>query len=68
MPSPTITTCRLCAILRTVSAKTEPKPIYKQADAGDLAKAVAKEVGKTMLPTIILGVVLVGLIVYLIVR
>lgn len=40
----------------------EKAPVYKQAEAGDMAKAVAKEVGKTLLPVIIAGVVAVAVI------
>jgi len=40
----------------------EKAPVYKQAEAGDMAKAVAKEVGKTLLPMIVIGVVAVAVI------
>ncbi len=46
--------------------KAEEKKIeYKRADAGKMATAVAKEVGKTMAPTIIAVVVVAALLVYL---
>jgi len=41
---------------------------YKRADAGKLAGSVAKEVGKTMAPAIVIGVVAIGVVIYLLVR
>jgi len=43
-------------------------PAYKQAEAGDMAKAVAKEVGKTLLPAIVIGVVAVAAIAWWLLR
>ena len=43
-------------------------PAYKQAEAGDMAKAVAKEVGKTLLPAIVVGVVAVAAIAWWLLR
>jgi uncharacterized protein len=45
-----------------------PEIQYKRADAGKLAGAVAKEVGKTLAPIIIVVVVAIAAIIYLIVR
>jgi uncharacterized protein len=46
----------------------EKAPVYKQAEAGDMAKAVAKEVGKTLLPMIVIGVVAVAVIAWWLLR
>ncbi|MEO8699107.1 MAG: carbon monoxide dehydrogenase subunit G [Kofleriaceae bacterium] len=48
-------------------AKPAP-PVYKQAEASDMAKAVAKEVGKTFWPVIVGGLVLLALVIWLIAR
>jgi uncharacterized protein len=45
-----------------------PTPEYKKADAGEMAKTVAKATAKAMLPTFILLAVLVALIVWFFVR
>lgn len=46
------------------------KPViqYKQADAGKLAGAVAKEVTKTLAPVIGVAVIVLAIVIYLIVR
>lgn len=49
-------------------AAPAPSPAYKKADAGEMAKTVAKAAAKTMLPTIGLLVILAALIVWLVVR
>lgn len=55
-------------IKRRVAQKAAEVPVYKQAEAGDMAKAVAKEVGKTLLPMIIIGVVAVAVIAWWLLR
>lgn len=50
------------------AAPAAPVVEYKQADAGKLAGAVAKEVGKTFAPIIAIVVAGIVLVVYLIVR
>ena len=55
-------------IKRRVAQKAAEAPVYKQAAAGDMAKAVAKEVGKTLLPMIIIGVVAVAVIAWWLLR
>jgi hypothetical protein len=45
-------------------APPPPAPEYKRAEAGEMAKAVAKEVGKALLPAIALAVVGIALLVY----
>jgi len=47
------------------AAPATEAPVYKQAEAGEVAKAVAKEVGKTMLPTILLVFALIVVIVWM---
>jgi carbon monoxide dehydrogenase subunit G len=49
-------------------AAAVPKPVYKKADAGAMAKTVAKEAVKTMWLTIVLAIVLLGLLVWVLVR
>jgi uncharacterized protein len=58
-------------VKRRAAAKVTPAaepPVYEQADAGDMAKAVAKEVGKTMLPVILIVAAVILLIVWLLLR
>lgn len=57
------------------AAVAEPSPAgappaieYKRADAGKLAGTVAKEVGKTMAPAIVIGAIAIGVVIYLLVR
>jgi len=52
----------------TPAAKPGPVVQYKQADAKKIAGAVAKEVGKTLAPIILLVVVVIGVVIYLLVR
>jgi carbon monoxide dehydrogenase subunit G len=51
-----------------VEPEPEPEPVYKRAEASDMAKAVAKEVGKTFWPVIVGGIVAIAVIIWLIVR
>jgi len=44
------------------------EPVYKRADAGEMAKTVAKEAAKTMWPIAIAIVIGVGVVVWLLVR
>jgi len=46
----------------------EPVIEYKQADAGKLAGAVAKEVTKSLAPFLLIAAVVLGLVIYLLVR
>lgn len=47
-------------------ATPEPAPAYKRADAGEMAKAVAKETAKTMAPVIVLIVLAIVALIYFI--
>ena len=59
---------KIRAAAHKAAAATPPAPEYKKADAGAMAKTVAKAAARTMLPTIILLVVLAALIVWFVVR
>jgi carbon monoxide dehydrogenase subunit G len=52
----------------TAVEPAEPVVEYKQADAGKLAGAVAKQVGKTLAPIIVVVVAAIAVVVYVIVH
>jgi carbon monoxide dehydrogenase subunit G len=52
----------------TASPPSTPVVEYKKADASKLAGVVAKEVGKTLLPYLLLGAAVIGLVIWLLVR
>ncbi len=45
-----------------------PEPVYKKADAGELAKTVAKEAAKTLLPLLLAAAVAIAVVIWLLVR
>jgi uncharacterized protein len=57
-------------VVKLVEPAEPAKPVvqYKQADASKLAGAVAKEVGKTLAPIIVLVIAALAVVVYVIVR
>lgn len=52
----------------TTGAESKPVVAYKKADVGKLGAAVAKEVGKTMLPYLVVGVLVIAAILLLVLR
>ena len=46
----------------------EPMPVYRKADANEIAKVVAKEVSKTMLPWVLVVILSIALVISLVTR
>jgi len=60
----------MAAASETTAPTVVDRPVvqYKQADAGKMAGAVAKEVGKTLAPMILGAIVVVAVIIYLLIH
>jgi carbon monoxide dehydrogenase subunit G len=51
-----------------IAARAEPVPEYKQADAGAMARTVAREAARSMLPVLLAIAVGLGLVIWLVAR
>ncbi|HEX4454192.1 MAG TPA: carbon monoxide dehydrogenase subunit G [Kofleriaceae bacterium] len=69
-PAAPVTPAPVVKLVEPATPAEPAKPVvqYKQADAGRLAGAIAKEVGKTLAPIIVLVIAAITVVVYLIVR